>query len=55
LGSFKREDGSTQVTYNGWPVHFYEPDGVPGDIKGQNIGEVWFIVSPSGEAIRTAK
>jgi predicted lipoprotein with Yx(FWY)xxD motif len=55
LGSFKREDGTTQVTYNGWPLHFYEPDGVPGDIKGQNIGEVWFIVSPSGEAIRTAK
>lgn len=55
LGSFKREDGTTQVTYNGWPLYFYEPDGAPGDIKGQNVGGVWFIVSPAGTAIRTAK
>jgi len=52
LGSFQREDGSTQVTYNGWPLYHFAGDQNPGDINGQGISGNWFVVSPAGEAIR---
>jgi len=54
LGTTARTDGTTQVTYNGWPLYYYEKDKAPGDVVGQNVGEVWFVVSPSGEMIGAA-
>ena len=53
LETITREDGSVQVTYNGWPVHYYARDGEPGDANGQGAGGVWFAVSNSGEPIVT--
>jgi len=38
LGSFARTDGTTQVTYNGWPLYFWPGDAKPGDATGQGIG-----------------
>lgn len=52
LGSFQRGDGSTQVTYNGWPLYYFAGDQKPGDINGQGISGNWYVVSPSGEAIK---
>ena len=49
LGTITREDGSTQVAYNGWPLYYFAPDEKPGDTKGQY--GTWFVVSPLGEAI----
>jgi len=54
LGTTTRTDGTTQVTYNGWPLYYYEKDKAPGDVVGQNVGDVWFVVSPAGEMIGTA-
>ncbi len=54
LGSFKREDGSTQVTYNGWPLYRFSKDTGPGTTNGQGVGGVWFLVSPDGKGIREA-
>lgn len=54
LGTTTRKDGAIQVTYNGWPLYYYEKDKAPGDVIGQNVGDVWFVVSPSGEMIQTA-
>jgi predicted lipoprotein with Yx(FWY)xxD motif len=51
LGTITRDDGSTQVTYNGWPLYYFHEDAAPGDTNGQGVGGVWFLVSPEGEAI----
>lgn len=54
LGSTTRKDGSVQVTYNGMPLYYYEKDQKPGDVTGQNVGTVWFVVGPDGTIIKTA-
>lgn len=54
LGTLTRDDGSTQVTYNGWPLYHFAGDAAPGDTNGQGqdeFGGLWFLVSPAGEAI----
>jgi predicted lipoprotein with Yx(FWY)xxD motif len=54
LGTTTRTDSTVQVTYNGWPLYYYEKDKAPGDVVGQNVGDVWFVISPEGEMIETA-
>ena len=51
LDSIIREDGYAQVTYEGWPLYYFAPDEKPGDTMGQMVGDVWFAVSPAGEAV----
>ena len=46
VGTITREDGYTQVTYNGSPLYYFAADDKPGDTKGQNVGNVWFVVPP---------
>lgn len=53
IGTIVREDGTVQVTYNGWPLYRSNRDANPGDILGQRLGNLFFLVSPSGEPIRT--
>ena len=53
LGTITREDGYSQVTYNGWPLYYFAPDAVPGDTKGQNVSANWFVVSTDGGPIQT--
>ncbi len=52
LGSVTRTDGVAQVTYNGWPLYYFAADAAPGDTNGQGVGDVWWVVSPSGDPIR---
>ena len=40
------DDGSAQVTYNGFPLYYYVKDMGIGDTNGQNMGKVWFVVKP---------
>jgi predicted lipoprotein with Yx(FWY)xxD motif len=42
---FKRDDGTLQVTYKGVPLYFYVQDKAVGDVTGQNVGGVWFVVA----------
>ncbi len=51
LDTITRADGRTQVTYNGHPLYYYATDTAPGQTNGQNVGGVWFVVSPEGESI----
>src|SRR5215204_5123238 len=53
LGTTTRTDGTMQVTYNGWPLYYYEKDKAPGDVVGQDVGGVWFVVSASGDQVAT--
>lgn len=52
LGTITRDDGTMQVTYNGWPLYYFHEDAAAGDTNGQDVGGVWFLVSPAGEAIQ---
>jgi predicted lipoprotein with Yx(FWY)xxD motif len=56
LGTTK--DG-TQVTYNGHPLYYFRggggygaPDKTPGQVNGQGVYSVWYVVSPKGAAIK---
>ena len=52
LATIERDDGSIQVTYNGWPLYYFAKDQQPGNTNGQGVGDVWFVVSALGEAVR---
>jgi predicted lipoprotein with Yx(FWY)xxD motif len=51
LGTLTRDDGNVQVTYDGWPLYFFAADMVPGDVAGQGVNDVWFVVAPDGGAV----
>jgi predicted lipoprotein with Yx(FWY)xxD motif len=44
FGTFPREDGTFHITYNEQPLYFYSQDAAPGDVNGQGVGDVWFVV-----------
>lgn len=46
-----RTDGGDQVKIGNWPLYYYAGDAAPGDTNGQGVEGIWFVVSPSGEAI----
>jgi len=52
IGTTTRTDGSTQVTYNGWPLYYFAKDKQAGDTTGQSVGSVWFVVSATGDALK---
>jgi predicted lipoprotein with Yx(FWY)xxD motif len=52
LGTITREDGTTQVTYNGWPLYYSAADKAAGSTSGQGVDNAWFLVAPSGKPIR---
>ena len=49
FGTTTRTDGTTQVTYNGWPLYYYAKDQQPGDTTGDGVGSVWYLITPSGD------
>ena len=55
LGTITRDDGTMQVTYNGWPLYLYTGDTAPGDATGQGVQDqfgLWHLISPTGEAMQ---
>ncbi|HEU4914985.1 MAG TPA: hypothetical protein VFV13_00295 [Acidimicrobiia bacterium] len=51
FSSITRADGSEQLAVNGMPLYRYTPDAAPGDINGQGVGGVWFVVGADGNMI----
>ncbi len=51
LGTLERSDGTTQVTYNGWPLYRWAQDNAPGDTTGQGVNGIWWVVDPDGDPI----
>lgn len=59
LATTRRSDGVTQVTYNRHPLYYfsgccgYGPgDRRPGDVRGQGVFQLWYVLSPKGAPIR---
>lgn len=52
LGTTKRKDGTTQVTYAGHPLYTYTVDQKPGEANGNDsssFGAQWYALKASGE------
>ena len=51
IGTTRRRNGTTQVTYAGHPLYTYIKDTKPGDANGNGIeefGAEWYALEPSG-------
>jgi predicted lipoprotein with Yx(FWY)xxD motif len=44
VGEITRADGSKQTTYLGWPLYHYAGDTEAGDINGEGVGSIWFVL-----------
>lgn len=56
LGTTKRADGTTQVTFYGHPLYYFKGDSGAGSTSGQGIesfGGYWWLVDSSGKAIES--
>ena len=51
LGSIERTTGDTQATYNGWPLYYFANDNAPGDVNGQAVNDVWYVLDGAGNPI----
>ena len=45
LGTITLSNGTTQVTYNGWPLYYYKLDAVAGDTKGEGVLSNWYVIT----------
>src|SRR5262245_56482139 len=55
IGTSRRTDGRTQVTYNGHPLYYFVQDTKPGQTKGGGLtgfGGRWDPVSVGGKAVQ---
>src|SRR5688572_2989567 len=53
LAVAKQADGTSQVTYDGMLLYYFAADTKAGDTKGQGVGDVWWMLSPDGQQIKT--
>jgi predicted lipoprotein with Yx(FWY)xxD motif len=54
LGTIKRSDGTTQITYKGHPLYYFAKDKDSGDSYGEGVhgfGSSWYVLSPRGSKI----
>lgn len=52
LGTIKRSDGTTQVTYAGWPLYTFVEDKKPGEDNGTDskaFGASWYPLHSNGK------
>jgi predicted lipoprotein with Yx(FWY)xxD motif len=57
VGTLKRPDGSTQISYGGHPLYTYNLDVTPGMVMGQAIdqnGGLWYVIGSRGQQITTS-
>ena len=53
VSTVARDDGTMQVVYGDWPLYYWQDDAAPGDVTGQAVGEVWWVVGADGQPIKT--
>jgi predicted lipoprotein with Yx(FWY)xxD motif len=52
VGTITTAGGTRQITINGMPIYYYAKDAKAGDILGEGINNVWYLVSPSGQMLK---
>jgi predicted lipoprotein with Yx(FWY)xxD motif len=53
LSQTTRTEGANQATYGGWPLYYYVGDVEPGDVDGQGVDGVWFVIGADGKLVKT--
>jgi predicted lipoprotein with Yx(FWY)xxD motif len=51
VGTITRDDGTKQVTLEGYPLYYWQDDVQSGDTTGQGVQGVWWVVGPDGTKI----
>jgi predicted lipoprotein with Yx(FWY)xxD motif len=54
VGTITRDDGTKQVTLKGMPLYLYAADSKAGDVAGQAVLGIWWVVAPDGAKITAA-
>lgn len=45
----REDNGQKQVTYKGFPLYYFAKDQQNGDVNGQGVKDVWFVVNSETE------
>lgn len=53
IGSITGVDGKQQITVNGMPIYYYAKDTAPGQVNGQGVANVWYVIGADGSMIQT--
>jgi predicted lipoprotein with Yx(FWY)xxD motif len=48
----ERPDGTFQLKADKWPLYYYAADQAAGDVNGQGVGGIWFVVAEDGSLIK---
>ena len=51
VGTITLADGSRQLTVNGRPLYLFAKDSKAGDVLGQGVGGVCYVVRPDGTMV----
>lgn len=51
IATITRDDGTVQVTLEGYPLYLWQGDSAPGDVTGQGVQGVWWAVTADGEKV----
>ncbi|WP_291885946.1 hypothetical protein [Cellulomonas sp.] len=51
VGTIPTADGRKQITLDGRPIYTYAQDTAPGDVNGQGVNDVWYVIAPDGSEI----
>jgi predicted lipoprotein with Yx(FWY)xxD motif len=55
FGTLVRNDGSTHVTYYGWPLYYYKSDLTLGQLTGQGKGKTWHVAEVTPPSVMIMK
>jgi predicted lipoprotein with Yx(FWY)xxD motif len=54
FGIAEHPDGA-MLKIGDWPLYYFAGDAAPGEINGQGVGDVWWVVAPDGTLIETVE
>lgn len=52
LGTIKRSDGTSQVSYAGFALYSFIGDKKPGDVNGEGVGGTWYLVNTKSALVK---
>lgn len=55
IGTIPAVGGGNQITIGGRPIYTFANDKAAGDVNGQGVGKVWYVVDASGKEIKSGR